>query len=197
MSMSCDSRGSQNIVSNPELEIPKALTKTERAPDALSGFRSYRNRLNLVDDLYKEALGKNIELKNLDERINSIFENRYDSLAIYENYKNINSSYWQSVRSSLSEINDSILLNQFRRLFDDYNSRYEESLTNCDDKNRIILLKNQFLKDQLVIMKLLTSFEAMESFQVSQLPKIEPLTNLIEDYDELIQECKTLNNINE
>ncbi len=197
LSMSCDSRGSQNIVSNPEVEIPKALTKTERAPDALSGFRSYRNRLNLVDDLYEEALEKNIELKNLDGRINSIFENRYDSLSIFENYKNINSSYWQSVRVSLSEINDSILSNQFSSLFDDYNSRYKGNLASYNDKNDIILQRDQVLKDQLLILKLITSFEAMENFQSSQLPKIEPLTNLIEDYDELIRECKLVNTLGE
>jgi len=189
--ISCDK--GKNDDSPTENEIPKALKKNESyETDLIGGSFSRRSRGNMIEKLYEEAKEKDAKLKDLDDRIYTLFENQGDSLYAYENYSEINKDYWSSANSFAMTIGDSILRKEVIGFFNSMESDYKQKMKNHDQNRNTISTKSLELEDRLIAMKLIATLKMMKKYQENEIPRIGQLENLITNYNKLIEESKNL-----
>ena len=101
-----------------------------------------------------------------------------------------NSDYWSNVDSYVQRLSDSTLKESTMNYFSKLEANYRESMTEFDKKIEILDKRTINLSDQLILMQLMVTQPMMYNYQVNEKPSIELLDDLINDYDNLIEESK-------
>lgn len=157
-------------------------------------YISKRSDNDIISKLYSEAIKKNIELKQLNERIFNISSIKNDSLESYINYSNTNKNYWLTTSRYINEIQDSVLRANLSEYYREMESKYNTSVSEYELNLKRINKKTISLNDQLIMMKLIVTEPMMNNYQKNEIPNIKALETIINEYDKLIQETKQITN---
>jgi len=168
--------------------------KQSIANDLLSSGKG-RYRVDIVSELYEEALSKNKTLYEINEAIKEIEHTKNDSLEHYFDYAAITESYKDDTDSYIYRIQDTILRKMVQDSFNDMNKVQNNRIADYENKRNILDKKTAILQDRLILMKLFVTQSMMIKYQENQKPNIASLEELIKDYDTLIVETKQFINL--
>jgi hypothetical protein len=173
-------------------ETPETLEVTESRI-----LSSYRYDGNIIDNLYKEALSKNQNLEELNDRIEEISSDSLsDKTKDYSKYRSINKRYWTSAKSYANNLNDSLWKIEMLDMIEKLESSYEKRVTNHESRMDSIEELKSTLTDKLILMKLFITEPMIHNYQSNELPNIEQLESLIKDYKKAIEDSKEYTKIN-
>lgn len=174
--------------------LPKTIHPTQKTPEVLKkeskgysmGSLSKKYDTNILDELYREALENNDELKKLDDRIVKILHNNLDSLQTFDRYTQTNNNYWQVVYQYTNRLKDSTLKQSVEKIFQKMEEDYRKNPIFL--KSDSIRMKSDVLEDRYLLMKLFITANMIRNYQINELPKSAPLDYLLKEYDRLIKE---------
>lgn len=118
---------------NPGQETPKALEDKAASYEIISK----RGDDNLVDELYRELLKKDVDLKRLEENIGRLYDTKDDSTNSFARYQQKNMSYFASANMLVAGMKDSVLRDSIKLLVADQMKKYTARIAK----------QNELLKD--------------------------------------------------
>lgn len=181
MAIGCSSN-TEGLPKEPTKETPKVLKGGEVRMDFSESYGS-RGGYDLVGKLYEEAMENDPDLKQFDKRMNALLEQTYDSLEPFHKYEGLNNEYWASCNRLASGIQDTVLRKSMTDFIGTLQSKHAAELSQHYKKLGEVHVKQQHLRDQLVIHKLLVSYPLMANYQRNERPALETFDNLITKYD--------------
>ncbi len=193
--ISCSNRRKEQPQIQPPINQTPEIFQETKIIDEIGKYSS-RYKSNVISNLYSEALEKNNSLRELDSRIKEMNSIKNDSLDSYNQYHRINQQYWSSANNLLSQLNDSILRESTKELFNRLESDYKKRISNHEANKQLINKYEVSLKDQHLLMQLIVTAPMMVNFQRNEKPSIDGLKNLIKEYEMLLQESKEYTTIN-
>lgn len=187
--MACENYRPKEVSAETQNETPKVLDDSK--VDVSSFSKRYTDiSSDIIPDLYKEAVEKDVNLKKLNDKLNGINEMKADSLKRYSGYFQNNEKYWFSANSYISEISDSVLRNDLKEIFKKMESSYQSSISRHNTLMEKLEAKERILKNYEILMKLSITLPMIARYQKNELPNIKTLNNMINVYDTLITETK-------
>jgi len=177
-------------------EIAQATPQVLSEKDYMSKSVSFSRKgyTDIITQLYEEAGKKDKALQALHRHINSLGELRDDSLAAYQNYDRTNTQYFQDAKNLSAQITDSTLREETLKSLGLFEQNYRDSVSEYEKKHLNIDEKALALHDQLILLKLAITRSMIKNYQANEIPNIEALTKIIQEYDEVIQETEALIN---
>ncbi len=172
----------------PKIETPKSLKQEATDVSLTSSARGS----DLVESIYEELVDKRPELKAIENEIESIGESKGDSVNAFNLYNNKNTSYYNATSSYIDQIKDSALKNRMQQLINNSQSDYTNSIAQHTSLLNMIATKEVALNDIHTALKLMTTMQAVQNYQKTDLPSTKPLTALAKQYDKLTQQAEKL-----
>ncbi|MFK8045704.1 MAG: hypothetical protein AB8B72_09420 [Crocinitomicaceae bacterium] len=175
------------------VETPEALLEDENEKRGYSYGSSksgWRYDEDIIMKLYQEALGNNDDLAALDSAINRMSDMEEDSLKNYLKYNETNLNYYSVANQYANRINDSLTKKVTIELFSNLEEQYKQTVSEYDTLEYLIGMKGHELQDQLVLMQLFITEPMMTNYQNNELPNINELENLLEEYKKLVKESE-------
>jgi|GEM_PF-5811642 len=152
----------------------------------VSGY-NYRNRINIVDKLYDEALDNDKELKKLDDLIAKSGEFQNDLTEEYFEFRNMNNNYYASVGAYINRIQDENKRDNIRTLLGISKESYESEIKGHESISENWQPLRERLQDQSVLLKLVVTEQLMRAYQ-DELPEINKLRAVNVHYQDLIDQ---------
>jgi hypothetical protein len=184
--LSCSQQKNENTEEPP---VPKALEEQKSDYSLVSKVR-YSN--DLVQELYNEIIEKDKELKDLETAIINIRSRQADSLENFNNFDQKNNSYYQTAKSYLAGIKDSVLKKRIEQIV----TKSSESYKNLTIPHQQLVLQTKALEEKLnevhISLKLVSTLALMEKFQKEYLPSKQPIIMLNKTYGQVIHKVDTL-----
>ncbi len=149
-------------------------------------FVSKREYGDLVNNLYKEILSKNAELKDLETKLEILENSKQDSLNQYNSYNAKNESYYQNVDEHLKSINDSILRNKIRRLISCSLAKYNSNTAQFSKLLKTIDTKTRTLEDLHEVLIITSTLPIIEKYQNENLPSTKSIASFNNQLDNAI-----------
>ncbi|WP_338768666.1 hypothetical protein WAF17_08275 [Bernardetia sp. ABR2-2B] len=187
---SCDENKENQNQANSDIVLNETPQVLEDKDNYEVRSISKRYDSDIVVELYNEALEKNLKLKQLNDEINQMYQTKRDSLAEYSKFSNTNEKYWMNARNHINQIQDSVLREATLETFKAIEVNYKNKMAGYEPKIKEIQRKDIQLNDQLILMKLFITESMMKNYQVNEQPTIKTLENIIDKYDNLIEETK-------
>lgn len=184
--MACGNYRPKEVSAETQNETPKVLDDSKANVSSISK----RYSSDIIQDLYNEAVEKDVNLKKLNDKLNGINEMKTDSLKRYSGYFQNNEKYWFSANSYISEISDSVLRNDLKEIFKKMESSYQSSISRHNTLMEKLEGKEKILNDYEILMKLSITLPMIARYQKNELPNIKTLNSIINVYDTLINETK-------
>ncbi len=185
--VSCNNKRKQE---SPKKEIPKAL-EVNKSSIEIRYLKSYDD---LIESLYSELVNKNMDLKEVEERIDKLKSSKKDSIDVFDNFINKNQSYFSSANSQIEGISDSVLRNRMRNLIEGNMTKYNSSIVKHNELLKMIETNNLTVSDLHRILKIVRTLPLMEEYQKENLPGTNSLEGYINRQDEAIKLAETLSN---
>ncbi|HRI20684.1 MAG TPA: hypothetical protein PLA68_07005 [Panacibacter sp.] len=168
-------------------EIPKAL-------EDKSSFETVGKSRNedLVESLYQELADKTPELKELENKIDSLYAGKNVSVDSFSNYDQKNQSYFGPANRQVEQIHDSLLKKEMKTLISNSSEKYNSMI--LKDKNLLteIEAKEVTLNDLRTILKITRTLPVIEKYQAENLPSTTSLQGFSNKLDEVIKYADTL-----
>jgi hypothetical protein len=176
--------------SGQTIETPQTFEEERKysPKDYISSPRKTRG--DVITRLYHEALEKDENLKQLHEEIEQFNEMKGDSMASYLAYKSNNDRYWRAVGSYTQRIKDTLLRKSTIELFEKLEAEYRTQFAGYPEIENKIQQKKITLEDQLLLMKLMVTYPMLKSYQQNEKPDIQPLKDISDEYNRLIDKTK-------
>jgi|APTNR8051073442_1049403.scaffolds.fasta_scaffold00582_11 DNA anti-recombination protein RmuC len=169
-------------------EISKALTIQSPSYD----YSSKRGYDDLVENLYKELVSQNMDLKKLEDKIDELQKSKEDTLNLFNQFTQKNQSYFNSVNDHISGIQDSLLRDKTKALIANNLAKYNTSVARHNELLQLIQAKNLTINDLHKILKIVKTLPLMEQYQSDNLPDVKSLEGYIKQQDGVIKYADTL-----
>lgn len=134
-----------------------------------------RGKINLLEQLYQEALENDATLALLDEQFHDLNDLKSDSLHDYREYKDNLQGYYSSASHYINSIQDSVFRADTRAHFNSLETRINEKLKNHQRTLAKLEQSELMLNDQFVIMKLLVTHNMLSNYEENEFPSIHPI----------------------
>ena len=175
------------------IETPEILNDNKTNS---SYFLSKRYHENIIEELFNEALENNQKLNDLNKKIRKILSDSIqEKTKEYLVYKKNNTEYWNTAKSYINNLNDSIGKIELLKTFNKLEKNYERKVTNHESKMDSITSLKLYLSDQENLIKLLITQKMIDNYQINELPKIDKLESMIKDLKKIIEESKEYSTI--
>ncbi|MBN2612345.1 MAG: hypothetical protein JXB00_12370 [Bacteroidales bacterium] len=184
---SCSGNKTKNDTQAIAEQTPDVLVNTKTEISSLTK----RYSSDIIQNLFSEAVGKDPELKDLSDRINTISKLKNDSLATFREYDNNNSAYFTVANNYMNQLNDSVLRDEFKEIFNVMEAKYRNSISQHDSAIKNLDHKTEILNDWDIILKLSVTAPMIINYQKNELPDLNTLNNINTMYDTLIKETRT------
>lgn len=183
---------------NKKIETTENIEDLLGTPEALNDNKtnssysfSKRYHENIIDKLFHEALDKNKELKELNIRINEILaDSLQEKTNDYLAYRKNNVEYWNTAKSYVNNISDSIRKIEILKIINKLEKNYERKLINHENKMDSITSLQLHLSDQKILMKLFITQKMINNYQNNELPEIDKLESMIKDLKNIVKQTK-------
>lgn len=185
MLASCNNNRTQD---KPKQEIPKALEDKSSSYDLVSK-RSYDD---LIESLYNELVSKNIDLKQLEDRIDSLNRSKGEATDLFINFDGKNQAYYSSADRHISEINDSLLRDKMKVLIANNLTRYKSSIARHKELLEIVESNGLTISDLHNVLKIVKTLPLIENYQKDNLPNTKSIEGFIKRQEEVIGVIDTL-----
>lgn len=182
---SCDNNRTQD---KPKQETPKALEDKSSSYEIVSK-RGYDD---LVESLYNELVSKNIDLKQLEEKIDDLNKSKGDTTNLFDKFNQKNQSYFSSADRHISEIKDSLLRDKMKVLIANNLTKYNKSIARHEELLKVVEAKNLTISDLHNILKIVRTLPLIEKYQRDNLPNTKSIEGIIKRQDEVIKLADTL-----
>lgn len=170
-----------------ELIVENAVENAES-----KSYSRYSNGQNMIDAIYHEQIKDDENLKNLDERINTIQEDSRKVKDIYREILNKSAEYYSDAESEAKNMTDSILKKQTLELI---KASAEKNYTK-EKKFRDLILEinrnNELIYNQYSAFKIKRTLPEIEKYQNAHPLKTDSLNNFIKKQNQLLEELKKL-----
>ena len=174
--------GNETNKENPKNEIPEALQ--EESLD----LKSYSKSDNLTEELYKELVANNQELKNLETEIDEFNPEEIKNKFYKYNSKSIN--YYQSAKNQAEIITDSVTKNKIINLIKKSNKKYVGKTAELNGLLKSIAEKENSINDYHNILKIILTIPIIEKYQNKNLPAKSEFENVLRKENNLIEKTK-------
>jgi hypothetical protein len=172
----------------PKQETPKALEDKSSSYELVSK-RGYDD---LVESLYNELVSNNIELKQLEDKIDELNKSKGDSTELFDKFNETNQSYFNAADRHISEIKDSLLRDKMKVLIANNSTKYNSSIARHKELIKIIEAKNLTISDLHIILKIVKTIPLIEKYQSDNLPTTKSFEGFIKRQDGTIKLADTL-----
>lgn len=183
--VSCNNNRTQD---KPKQETPKALEDKSSSYEIISK-RGYDD---LVEGLYNELVSKNIDLKQLEDKIDELNKSKDETIKVFDKFNEKNQSYFSSADRHISEIKDSLLRDQMKILIANNLTKYNSSIARHKELLKNIGAKNLTISDLHNILKIVKTLPLIKKYQSDNLPNTKSFEGFIKRQDETIKLADTL-----
>lgn len=161
-------------------ETPQALQESERTPGSFSKYK----RGSILDALYKEQVDNDNALRDLEDKINRLYNAKDDSIAAFMKYDNKNNSYYNSADNIAQYIKDSSLKNQIAEVIKKSVANYERSIS--ADTILLNSINKQYIRldDMYTILKIVTTLPMIETYQKNEHPSESTMKEYLQELKE-------------
>ncbi|GEM_PF-2769923 len=171
----------------------------EATPDAFQEKNSFkeltikRSYDSMTEQLYKEIIDKNKDLKNLEEKINTLNEDNLKYNTRINKFLADNESYYNEVNAYATTIQDSLLrakvMDRINSGENYYKAKIQSLITLKEELNQKILTVNEYK----TALKIFLTTNSIKSYQDNFNADTEHLKTIIKGYENLTEEIsKTL-----
>lgn len=166
-------------------------------PKALEDKSSYeiiskRGREDLVESLYMEMVGKDVQLKKLEEEINALDAANGDSVKVFKQFDGKIRTYFGSADSHVEGITDSLLRNKIKNLLDSNLAKYNSKIAKHNELLSAISTNTAKISDLHTVLKIVKTLPLIEKYQDDNLPDIKPLNGFVKCQEKAIRLADTL-----
>jgi len=183
--LSCDNN---RIHDKPKQDTPKALDDNNSSYEIISK-RSYND---LVESLYSELVSKNIDLKELENKIDELNKSKSDTTELFDIYDEKNKSYFNSADRHILEIKDSLLRDKMKVLVANQLTKYNSSIARHNELLKLIEGKQLAISDLHIIVKIVKTMPLIDKYQKENLPTTKSLEGYIKEQDNTIKLEETI-----
>jgi hypothetical protein len=177
---SCNNTRTQD---KPKQETPKALQDKSSSYELVSK----RNYDDLVEILYNELVSKNIDLKQLEDKIDELNKSKSDTTNLFDKFNEKNQSYFSAAHRHISEIKDSLLRDKMKVLIGNNLTKYSSSIARHRELLKEVETKNLAINDLHNILKIVKTLPLMEKYQSDNLPSTKSIEGFIKRQEETIE----------
>jgi peptidoglycan hydrolase CwlO-like protein len=182
---SCTNNGIQD---KPQQETPKALGDNSSLDIVSKGRRSD----DLLESLYSELVSKDVELKRLEEKINTLNSSKSDSLELIDKFNGKIQSYFRSIDSHVSAIEDSLLRDKMKLLIAGNLAKYNSRIAKHNELLKNLAINEIRISDLHTVLKIVRTLPVIEKYQQDNLPTTSQLEGFIKQQYQTINLADTL-----
>lgn len=157
-------------------EIPKALEDKSSWYKIVAKSSSYDD---LVESLYNELVSKDVNLKELENKIEELKKLNSSATEVFGNYNVKNQSYFSSADRHVSEIKDSLLRNKIKAIVANQLTKYNLSIATHKEFLKLIEEKQLTITDLYTIVKIVKTLPLIDKYQKDNLPSTKPFEEYI------------------
>jgi len=179
----CVSKKQENNQQQPA--IPEALQDNNKSKSG-DYFKRGSRQEDLVEELYREKLKTSSTLQSIEETIGMLEQSKKDSTEMFHDFVNKNNSYFSSAENKRNTILDSLLRKEIDAILMRSKSKYENSISNLENAERLLNSKPTVVNDRHTALKILISLAMIEEFRKDNLPSTKPIQAVIKEYDRLL-----------
>ena len=172
----------------PIQEVPKALEDKSSSYEIISK-RGYDD---LIESLYDELVSKNIDLKQLEDKIDDLNKSKSDTINLFNQFDRKNQSYYSSADRHISDIKDSLLRDKMKDIIANNLKKYHSSIARHKELLKIIEAKNLTISDLQNVLKIVKTLPLIEKYQEENLPNTKLFEGIIKRQDRVIRLADTL-----
>lgn len=182
---SCDDT---RIQGKPQQETPKALEDNSSFEIVSKGRRSE----DLLESLYSELVSKDVELKRLEVKINDLNSSKHDSIELFDKFNGKIQSYFRSIDSHVSAIEDSLLRDKMKLLIAGHLTKYNSRIAKHNDLLKTLAINEIRIADLHTVLKIVKTLPVIEKYQQDNLPTTRQLEGFIKQQNQTINLADTL-----
>lgn len=194
LSASCTNDEKEELPVVAAVKIPQVFDVDEK-DISVSPYDKRQNR-DIIQQLYIEAVESDAQLKSIDTRISEIKQIKKDSLEAYQSYVLNNKNYWKSLHQYAQQIKDTALSGELTSFIEAFQVKYSNDLALQNSIANEIKAREQILRDQEILLKIIVTAPMMSNYQQSQLPDLNTLQNVKGGIDTLIKDVKPYTEMN-
>lgn len=142
--------------------------------------------------MYSELTDKTPELKDLEEMISKLEDQKSDSVESFKKFDQKNTSYYNSANQHLQQIKDSLIRKKIKSIIDSSLSAYNSKTRRYKNLISTLYLKEINLEDLHIVLKLVKTLQLIEKYQKENIPSTKSIEKVIEGFDKAIQKTDTL-----
>lgn len=176
---SCDNSQERSITQH---ESPKAL-EDKKSYEIITKRGSYND---LVESLYAELVDKTPELKELEDKIDYIYNSKKDSTELFYNYDEKNRNYYNSASQHIEDIKDSVLRQKMAMLISKSLTKYDSKISQHSSLLKSIDKRTLTLSDLHTTLKITKTLPLIEKYQ-NNLPTTKPIWAYSKKLDKTIK----------
>lgn len=173
---------------SPQQDTPEALQEDKSS----FSIASKRGSEDLVASLYEEIKNDSPGLLDLEKRVSTARQQKEDSADAFTAFNLKNRSYYNSTESYVASIQDSALKQAARTLISQSLQQYDQRVQLHTRLPDALNKKDITLADLQNLLMLSKTLPAMEKYQAAHLPSAQPLQAAEREFDQIIQQAKTL-----
>jgi len=182
---SCDSPARQE---HQQPATPKALDDNSADYDIISKGR----REDMVESLYDEQVGKNADLKLLEDKLDALRAGWNDSVQAFNRFNDKNKIYYNVASEHIEGIKDSVLRDKIKVLVAGSLKKYQSLTAGHNELLKTIDTQNLTLADLHTVLKIVRTLPLIEKYQQDNLPSTKPLKAFIHNQNKALKLVDTL-----
>lgn len=134
-----------------------------------------------MDVLYQELLEKDINLKEIENRMTVINKEEYDSSKTFKTYNAKNSAYYTAATKYANNIKDSMLKAKMKKMIANSLAAYKNEVKDFDSLQQQIISTDVHLEDLYNMLKLVRTLSVLEEYQRKYMPGTSSMESLLND----------------
>lgn len=176
------------IQDKPQQETPKALEDKSSFEIVSKGRRSD----NLLESIYSELVSKDVELKGLEVKIDDLNNSKNDSTELFHKFDGKIQSYFRSIDSNVSEIEDSLLRDKIKLLIASNLTKYNARIAKHNELLKTLAINEVKISDLHIVLKIVKTLPVIDKYQQDNLPSTRQLDGFIKQQEQAIHLADTL-----
>jgi hypothetical protein len=170
----------------PNYAIPKALEKDGSSYE----FFSKRGKDDLLEDIYRELVSKDSNLRRLEGDLNELQDSKDDSLGLFERFNNKNKDYFNAADRHLSGFQDSLLRQRMRTLVASQMEKYQSRIAPHKELLELVSTNQVRISDLHEVLKIVHTLPVINNFQETNLPDSKSLEGYRKRQEAIIREME-------
>ncbi len=118
-----------------------------------------------VNTIYTNLVDKSADLKNLDERISGLQDERMDSTEMLTEYIHPNEQYYTSAERHIQSISDTVLRTAILRIMNESKDRFDASMKSTKNLLNSIDSTIKQIDNQRELLKVLMTIPVIQEYQ--------------------------------